>query len=680
MKKGVVWAMQMTCVLVLGVTPPARSGRAAEPEITFESLLDEMLDRDAVARLPEPAYTCRQFSSYDRRSVSPEDARTWFANRDWSHFLREENNHGRKEWVMMDAAGPGCVVRIWSGGPKPKGALRFYLNGSERPVIEGPTDALIGGKALVGPPLSAVRARGLNLHLPIPYAKRCKITYDGPSFWQTKNGADRIWFNINYRTYAPDTRVKSFTRAGFDAAKDHVERVQRALLAPSERIAAPTSELRVPPRMLKSGKSLQRTQDGAGAVRKLSIQIKAKDLATALRGTVLIIEFDGEQTVWCPVGDFFGSGVGLNPFKGWWRTVEKSGRMTCYWPMPYQKSCAIKLENLGKDDVEVALRAAFGPWAWDDRSMHFHATWRQQFPLATQPRSDWNYVEVAGKGAFVGDTLAVMNPVRTWWGEGDEKIYVDGEKFPSHFGTGTEDYYGYAWGNTTLFEAPFHAQPRVDGPGNLGHTTVTRSRCLDAIPFNKSFRLDMEVWHWRACRVAYAATTYWYARPGARSNRAPAPAEATRQIPGPPEPLRVKGALEGERLKILAKTGGITELQKIARYKWSGDCQLWWRDGKPGDKLVLAVPVKKAGRYRLVANLTKAFDYGIMQFYLDGEKLGDPIDLYNPKVVTTGPKILGTRDLTAGEHKLRVEIAGANARAKKRYMLGLDYVKLEAAD
>ena len=113
---------------------------------------------------------------------------------------------------------------------------------------------------------------------------------------------------------------------------------------------------------------------------------------------------------------------------------------------------------------------------------------------------------------------------------------------------------------------------------------------------------------------------------------------------------------------------------------WSGDAHLWWRDGKPGDRLTLALPVAKAGRYRLVANLTKAVDYGIVQFGVGGEKLGEPIDLYNDGVVTTGPTALGARELAAGEHKLTVEITGANARAVKRHMFGLDYVKLDEAD
>ena len=87
--------------------------------------------------------------------------------------------------------------------------------------------------------------------------------------------------------------------------------------------------------------------------------------------------------------------------------------------------------------------------------------------------------------------------------------------------------------------------------------------------------------------------------------------------------------------------------------------------------------MKAAGKYRVGMQLTKALDYGIVQLYLDGEKLGEPIDLYNKSVVAQRPAVMGEHELTAGEHKLTVEIVGANDQAIKNYMFGLDYVKLD---
>ena len=145
------------------------------------------------------------------------------------------------------------------------------------------------------------------------------------------------------------------------------------------------------------------------------------------------------------------------------------------------------------------------------------------------------------------------------------------------------------------------------------------------------------------------------------------------------ESVKVKGAIEGEKLKILSKTGGNPQEQELTGFpgQWSNDAHLWWIEAKPGDKLELAVPVKEAGKYKLSAQLTKAPDYGIVQLYLDDQKLGTPIDLYHASVIPTGPQSLGVHDLTAGQHKLTVEITGANEKAIKGYMFGLDYLKLD---
>jgi hypothetical protein len=314
--------------------------------------------------------------------------------------------------------------------------------------------------------------------------------------------------------------------------------------------------------------------------------------------------------------------------------------------------------------------------------MHFYTTWRQQRNIPTENGGraalDWNYLAAKGQGVFVGDTLTLLNRVKSWWGEGDEKIYVDGEKFPSHFGTGTEDYYGYAWCTPEFFESPFHAQPRAEGPGNYGNTTDTRVRLLDGIPFRKSFRFDMEVWHWQETEVDYAATTYWYGRPGAAANHQPDPAEAAHPVKyKTPKPApKVKG------FTIIGVPPGNVELQNLAphgRGKWEKDDHLWWTQAKPGNKLSLVVPVEKSGKYELVLEMTKARDYGIVQLSLDADKLGEPIDLYNPKVDPTGPVSLGTLELSKGKHTLTVEIVGANPKAIKSYMFGLDRIVLKAS-
>jgi hypothetical protein len=156
------------------------------------------------------------------------------------------------------------------------------------------------------------------------------------------------------------------------------------------------------------------------------------------------------------------------------------------------------------------------------------------------------------------------------------------------------------------------------------------------------------------------------------------------QVPMPGEkgstgPERVPGALEGESLKILSKTGTAGP-QKMTMWKdgtWSGGEQLWWTGAKPGDRLTVALPVNIPGTYTVEAVLSRAPDYGVVRFLLDGQPLSDKqIDLFGSKVTNTTPLALGERELSAGEHRLTVEITGANPEAVKSYMVGIDYLWL----
>ena len=643
---------------------------AAETPVSLGTLLDEMVDRTALPAFPSPSYTCRQFSSYDQKSTSADDQETWFANGDRGQYLRVEENGGRQEWVMMDAAGPGAVVRIWSANPQ--GSLRVYLDGAQAPVIEAPMKELLGGTWKVGKPLSSERSRGWNLYLPIPYAKHCKITSDKGDFY----------YQVNYRTYEAGTDVESYSSAALAAEMEKLGQVQEALVAPDRSSPKDAAVLAI-----AAGKEVTiALPEGPQAIRQLWLQLEHDDLVQALRTTVLQLRFDDEITVWCPVGDFFGTGAGISPLDDWWRTVREDGLMTCRWVMPYQQQAQVTLFNLGESKVTVRISAdMLEQWKWDDGSMHFHATWRQQNPIHTRPMHDWNYVEVKGRGLFVGDNLAVANPVKDWWGEGDEKIWVDGESFPSHFGTGTEDYYGYAWCSPEPFQAPFHNQPRCDGPNNFGHTLVSRVRSLDGIPFNSSFKFDMEVWHWKECDEGYAATTYFYALPGATTNRAPSPEEAARGLLDPPPlppPFKIEGALECEEMTVVSSTEGIPVGPQGGHGPklWSGEKHLWIQGRQPGDQVQLQVPCDGQGPWKVELFATRSWDYGIVLFSINGKSTDVRVDLFNTEgkaVVATGPIDLGVHDASDGKMILGCEVVGGNPEsAGSRSFFGLDCVRL----
>jgi hypothetical protein len=142
----------------------------------------------------------------------------------------------------------------------------------------------------------------------------------------------------------------------------------------------------------------------------------------------------------------------------------------------------------------------------------------------------------------------------------------------------------------------------------------------------------------------------------------------------------VPGVLEGESLQILSE-GFRVGLQKMGAFRdgiWSGDQHLWWRQGKEGDVLKLGLPVSKSGRFRLKAVLTRAPDYAVVRFLIDGKPLGGSLDLFGSKVTNTQELVLGEVQLAEGAHVLGVEILGANPDAKPGRMFGLDYLQLES--
>lgn len=514
--------------------------------VTMQSLLTEMIDRDQLARYPSPAYQCIQASSYERKSKTPDDIKNWFANSDRNYFLREDDHDGRLEYVLCDQKGPGAVVRIWMTWSwktdDRNGILRFYFDDAKTPQIQGPINEIIDEGILVGSPLAysvsektTYHKRGHNFYLPLPFARNCKITYEHPGkLNRGGHGTVSIYYHINFRTYADDVNVQTFSMKDLKVHADTIKQVQQQLSNPAQESDRNEQNISEKPFELLPVQSRDFVLSGPQAISQLALTLSAENLSQALRSTILRMSFDGIKTVWCPVGNFFGTGNYPAEYVTWQNQMTSANKMTSRWIMPFAKTCQITLENLGDQPVQISdLHIAHHPWQWDDRSMYFHANWNPTFDLETFSNEgapngaiDYNFIAINGQGVYVGDSLCLYNNLAKWWGEGDEKIYVDGETFPSHFGTGSEDYYGYAWCLPQLFSMPFHTQSVGRGDLQIGPVVNSRYRMLDVIPFTKSLQFDMEVWHWGRTKLDYAPTTFWYALPGGTCNVKPMPDSA----------------------------------------------------------------------------------------------------------------------------------------------------------
>lgn len=528
--KLLFWSLMMHVVLSISCF--------GQDTVSIQSLLNEMINYESLARWSQPDYTMKQASSCDRRSVSP-DKPGWFANADASQYIRVEEKSGHKENVMLDADGPGTIVRFWLTTFKRNGILRIYFDGEKNPEIEIPAYDLMKsnlnlGKALLNPHSSyePTEKGGSTLYLPMPYAKHCKITFEDHDI---ENKQPR-YYQINYRTYPAGTPVKTFRLEGLSSLKSLTDQVDKKLWNPI--IEAEGHKINANEIIKPKKEFTLELPKGTSAIRLITITLnttKEKDYARALRSTILKISFDGHQTVWCPEGDFSGSGVGGKPIQSWYRTVTNQGKIISRWIMPYRQSATISLMNLSNTDVSISLTATVSEWSWNSSTMYFHTSWKQSHKVPIKKSEEkkpieWNLNTIEGKGVYVGNTLAVYNHMHKWYGEGDQKIWVDNENFPSEFGTGTEDYYNTSWAPVVIYQTPFANAPRADNADSYGYNTFTRTRNLDAVPFTKSFRMDLEMLGWENGEADFAATTYWYGFEGAVDNCKEMEAEAATQL------------------------------------------------------------------------------------------------------------------------------------------------------
>ena len=678
---------------------------AVEPRstpITTGTLLEEMSDLERLAQLPEPAYRTVQFASYDRRSTSSE-APAWFSNADgfgrepipnFQKVLREPRDGKPGLYLVAEVKGPGAIVRGWSAGMG--GTLRVYLDPSPEGANSGDGATIWSGSAydfLARRSSHFLKQAGIELdardafsqqdadYFPILFQRGLKVTYEGKI-------DDLHFYHVQVRLYPEGTPIRTF-----DLQKDLKEfepqlRAAADRLCQPEKLPAPTSagEGMSVDTAIEPGKSWSwsPSTQGPGAVRGLKLRLKSSQLNESLRGCLLRISFDGSQRpqVEAPVGDFFGSGPGVNPLSSLPFSVEADGTMTCRFVMPYEKTIRMEVINFTAALVQLTGSAVLSPWQWNERSLYFRAKWRADHDLlAGAGALDLPYVVAIGKGHFVGCAAMIMNPSGiptaggNWWGEGDEKILVDGESVPSTFGTGSEDYFNYSWSRPDLFAHPYCGQPLDSGPDTAGYVSNHRFQVMDAIPFEKSLAVLMELWaHNRTPGLSYARIAYHYARPGAiDDHRALMPSDL--RVPVlPRRELVARGGATGAKFYFAEQLKAEAEKGRLESVPFPLATQLrvtQWRAEK-GDRLKLTVPVEKAGKTALHLVAVHQPGGAVVRAFLDGKPLlngsgGEPVALVSshaPRVLNVNFKSM---ELEAGAHELALECLEPGT-------VGLDYL------
>lgn len=475
------------------LTGPVFAQSPSPKPLSYADVLRQMTDLDRLTRL-QTGCKGGLFSSWDRNSET-----RWGANGDAGQYLRIEPDG---EAVMMDIDGPGVIYRTWSANPV--GKIRIYLDGAKKPTCEWDFADLFDGKL---PPFikPLVYRRGearsaSDCYLPIPFAKHIKITAD------QKHGQ---YYQFNYVLFPKERPVASFRlplsaeeQAALAAVADawsHPGRDPKPRLPGQATIAKTVT--------LSPGDSVSLCSlENAGMIRALRVRVQSNQ-RYAWRKLVLCGEWDGASwpQVLTPLGPLFGFD---------WETAEYGsvpvgcldGLAYQYFPMPFRKSAKLSLASYLEAPATVEFQIEWAPAQLPEDSAYFFARWRHEPDSTT---FDYPFLETVGRGHFVGVSMPIDHPLGGWWGEGDDKVWVDDDDFPPWIGTGSEDYFGDAWGIRYL------PGPSFGASFQKGHRTCNyRWHFMDFVPFAKRMRMTIENYgpngQGPRGQYDYSSTAFWY--------------------------------------------------------------------------------------------------------------------------------------------------------------------------
>jgi len=412
--------------------------------------------------------------------------------------------------------------------------------------------------------------------------------------------------------------------------------------------------------------------EGPGMIVRIWFAIESRD-PYFLRRIVIRIYWDNEPkpSVEVPIGDFFGSGIKYKPYFSQYLGMT-SGGFVCYFPMPFERSARIEIANDTRQEVEnfqYHIEYQKFEAALKSDVAYFHAQWNRS--IRTNYDSNFLILKAEGRGHLVGVNLNVQSyDGRLDFLEGDEMIYVDGEKRPSIHGTGTEDFFSAGW----LFrEGEFAGlyNGLIYKNDTLGQIAAYRFYAIDPIPFRKNIKVTIEHGHGNQTIADYSSTAYWYQMEPHRSF--PAFPIAGQRIPlRIVKPARMHEAevlnfrLEGLKSDVVDMSDDGPE--------WSSNKQILI-EAHNKSSFSLDINGLRESVYDMNLYYSKGPDYGNADIYVNTIKAGT-ISGYSPHLMPSGDVSLKGLRTLKGSVDIRFVITGKHSLSKA-YFIGLDGISME---
>lgn len=703
-------AFLLVCILLLLTSC---SGWTVEPYVkekkTHYSYIDiverltstEWMAMDFAKDETEKTYQWSTGSGESKYNANKDEYIGWDNNNDGGKRIRDDDGGS----VLLDVKGAGYVSRMWFVPIYQGGVVHIEVDGKtvvHMDILEfllGVNSTEIANiddwKASVSSSyysnhqydmLGYISSNGYNYFVPISFNESCKIV-----FYNKRAGTDNdvsLYKQIDYTLFPEGITAEPFV--GFDNMS---KANQKALENANKQLRADVFKAKNGGKQytLSGEKSVEiYKKDISGAIK--SLQLSLDDLsdaerARALRDLSIDMYWDGSDipSVSVSLGDFFGTPGAYAPYQTYAMGALENGVMYNLFYMPFSKAKAVVTNNSTDAKytfkVSVTDEVIADGKAQDTLRFCANAKRLSDNDVGNDRWPDSTSFEAVGHGRIVGQlwhTYQVFDGY--WWGEGDERMFVDGEKEPSWYGTGGEDIIGYASAipSGAIFSAPFRAHSYggedVFLKGNrlntwlLGAAAVTYDECIE---------MSLEK-YWDDDFSRIYAVTYHYLHPDDLVKNEFGTFDYTARNEGFPlddeeSDIPSLYRYEGEFLRSLAKVSK-GSLQNITYKNASRLGYLLWSNKDKADaQLELPFTVAEDGIYTIKMTTLTNTNLGIFTIALDGKALLENVDMYGS---TTKQMVLdfGPQSLKKGNHVFTITPTGVNPSGKGSYFCAIDSI------
>lgn len=413
--------------------------------------------------------------------------------------------------------------------------------------------------------------------------------------------------------------------------------------------------------------------DGPGMISRIWFTIDSRD-PFFLRRVVIRMYWDYEKdpSVEVPLGDFFGTGFKYQPYISQYFGMT-SGGYICYLPMPFERHAQIEISNDTPQEIyafyyQIDYQKFEG--ALESDVAYFHSQWKRD--IRTDYDSNYVILNAEGHGHVVGVNMNLQSYDGSFgFLEGDEMVYVDGERKPSIHGTGTEDFFSGGWYfNRNEFAGPYHGL--IYKNDTLGQIAAYRLFIPDPIPFKKNIKFTIEHGHGNQEIADYSSTVYWY--------------QMEPHKPFPPFPVA------GQRIPLrVVKPAGLIEAEKL-KFQLNGlkskvmDMSEFGPEW--GDNRQILIEALDKSTFGLIINGLKEVQYDITLYYTLGPENGNAdifvndqktgeIRGYSPNTLPVGKTTLSGLQHVTGLNSIDIKfvITGKDP-ASRGFNIGLDGLRV----